>query len=447
VQHGSVRLTPPPTTDSPASGPAPSFLFLAFTAGQAACEAATPRRDFAGKFLGWQIAQQRPTIARTAADTGMVNLQLIRFAKDTRLQTDFVNCVLPNNDASRAFMRDYFKSATRPPGIGLGIVAASVMEFLSCYWDGNGWNCGHGMYCQSSWNGLRAVPASGPISAAPSSLGDEIGTFACTGAGSDGCWIDVQDYGSGTHYHTWGGTCDDTEPEEGEGGGGGGGTGPGPGLYTAADTIAVVCAATTPEEIDAMLDFSFEQDGDAPGSDSLGGFPDIAAYAESCTQAQNDAKTEAKKAAMKFAFNLLKCQGDDLCNSMFAQFLDGDGSDRTLTAAEFNRLASKMDQTRWNTATNCTPDFSQEGVAYFACNISFYNTDMAFVVGTARMVFRRSDNAAVGVEDLWDLDSHQGKKTNRPWLAQQLVQGAAAASASVSTHPFVVKYGVQPPPQ
>ena len=375
----------------------------------------------------------------------MVNLQLIRFARGTRLQTDFVNCVLPNNAASREFMREYFKRTSRSPGMGLGIVAASVMEDLTCYWDWDAWDCGGGIHCQAAWS-MRATPASGPLDVARSSMQSETGTFHCTGGGSDGCWINVQDCG-GTYAHTWGGHCDETEPEGGGGSGGGGGTGPSHGLYTAADTIAVVCAATTPEEIDAMLDFSFEQDGDAPGSDSLGGFPDIEAYVESCTQAQKDARVEAKKAAMKFAFNILKCQGDVLCNSLFAQFLDGDGSDRTLTAAEFNRLASKMDQTRWNTASSCSSDFAQAGVNYFACNISFYNTDMSFVVGTARMVFRRSDNAAVGVVDLWDLDAHQGMKSNRSWVTEQLVQGAAAAAASVSTHPFVVKYGVQPPPQ
>jgi hypothetical protein len=157
-------------------------------------------------------------IARTPSDRGMVNLQLIRFSRVTRLQTDFVNCVLPNGTAARAFMREYFKRPSAPPG--LGIVAASVMDDLTCYWDWGAWDCTGGIYCQASWS-MRVAPTSGPVHVAQSSMQSETGTFHCTGGGSDGCWINVQDYG-GTYAHTWGGTCDDTDPGDGDPPGGGG---------------------------------------------------------------------------------------------------------------------------------------------------------------------------------------------------------------------------------
>ena len=165
----------------------------------------------------------------------MVNLQLIRFSRATWLQTDFVNCVLPNNEASRAFMRSYFKSATPPPGIGLGMVAASVMDDLTCFWEWDSWSCGGGIHCQPSYF-MRVAPAAGPSAVTRYSMQSETGTFHCTGGGSDGCWINVQDYG-GTYAHTWGGTCDETDPGDGDPPGGGGDPPNGP---TPAEQIAAL---------------------------------------------------------------------------------------------------------------------------------------------------------------------------------------------------------------
>jgi hypothetical protein len=165
----------------------------------------------------------------------MVNLQLIRFSRATRLQTDFVNCVLPNNEASRAFMRSYFKRATPPPGIGLGNVAASVMDDLTCFWEWDSWSCGGGIHCQPSYF-MRVAPATGPVTVTRYSMQSETGTFHCTGGGSDGCWINVQDYG-GTYAHTWGGTCDETDPGDGDPPGGGGDPPTGP---TPAEQIAAL---------------------------------------------------------------------------------------------------------------------------------------------------------------------------------------------------------------
>jgi hypothetical protein len=117
-------------------------------------------------------------------------------------------------------MRSYFKSATRPPGIGLGVLAASVMDDLTCYWEWDSWSCGGGIHCQPSYF-MRVAPATAPVKVARFSMQSETGTFHCTGGGSDGCWINVQDYG-GTYAHTWGGTCDETDPGDGDPPGGGG---------------------------------------------------------------------------------------------------------------------------------------------------------------------------------------------------------------------------------
>lgn len=394
-----------------------------------------------------------------STDTLLTGVTIVRFASDGR-QSDDVRCVLPKGDSTAKFVANYFRTpnqATTSTNTGF-VVPSSFGTGTMCHtYDWMTWLCDGGVECTygimlraPTRASALAAPTSAPVTGGTASTGNW--GYPCSGGGSDGCTLLAMGNPPDDYELFYEGEC---EAELGGGDPGGGGTAcmragiasvspvnefRGAALCpTPFDTAAAVCAALALPEISASdLDVTFTATGGNSSSVSLAGLPDVADYLGDCTVPPTIAQ-QALGAILQAIFDAQKCQGNTLCNTLFARYLYGNGAPYFLSSAQFVDMLNTF---QFYQLPPGIP-FSSGGQPFTYYDVSFYNTPFAFIFGTGRFAYNAAYSPA-GFIDRWDLDWHdtpRAEEKDTEWK----VRVASVLSAPLFPTPFNGVYGTTPP--